>query len=71
MNNFSAATKPAEESLIEYCTTTLDPAITMFVKKVGKVTLVEKYEESKKVEVDMDSIARHTLEPELKHTTRK
>ena len=43
----------------------------MFVKRVGKVTLVEKYEESKKVEVDLDSIARNTLEPKLKHTTRK
>ena len=71
MNNFSVATKPAEESLIEYYTTTLDPPIAMFVKRVGKVTLVENYEEAKKVEVDLDSIAKHTLEPKLKHTTSK
>ena len=40
LNNFSAATKPTEESLIEYYTTTLDPPITMFVKRFGKITLV-------------------------------
>ena len=43
----------------------------MFVKRVGKVTLVENYEESKKIEAYMDSISSHTLEPELKHTTSK
>ena len=43
----------------------------MFVKRAGKVTLVENNEEAKKVEADPDSIAKHTLEPELKHTTRK
>ena len=43
----------------------------MFVKRFGKVTLVEKYEEAKKVEADMDSIARNTLELELKCTISK
>ena len=43
----------------------------MLVKRASKVTLVENYEEAKKVEVDLDSITRHTLEPELKHTRRK
>ena len=71
LNRFSAATKPAEESLIEYYTTTLDPPITMFVKRSGKVTLVENYEEAKKVEAYLDSIAKHTPELELKYTTRK
>ena len=71
LNNFSAATKPIEESLIEYYTTSLDPPIAMFVKRAVKTTLVEKYEEAKKVEADLDSIARHTLEPNLKHTTSK
>ena len=52
MNNFSVATKPTKESLIEYYTTSLDPLITMFLKRDGKVTLVENYEEAKKVEVD-------------------
>ena len=38
LNNFRVATKPAEESLIEYYTTTLDSPITMFVKRFGKIT---------------------------------
>ena len=63
MNKFSAATKPAKESLVEYYTTTLYLPIAMFVKRAGKVTLVENYQEAKKVEADLDSIARHTLEP--------
>ena len=71
LNNFSATTKPIEESLIEYYTTTLDPPIAMFVKMPGKVTLVENYEEAKKIEAYMDSIENNTLEPKLKHTTSK
>ena len=70
MNSFSAATKPTQES-VEYYTTTHYRPIAMFVKRVGKVTLVENYEEAKKVEADMDSITNHTLELELKHTTIK
>ena len=71
MNSFSATTKPTDESLVEYYTTTLYPPIETFVERDGKVTLVENYEEPKKVEEDLDSIARHTLEPDLKCTTRK
>ena len=71
LNSFNAATKPTEESLVEYYTTTLYLPIAMFVKRAGKVTLVENYEEAKKVEVDLDSVAKDALEFELKHTTRK
>ena len=63
LNSFSATTKPIEESLIEYYTTTLYPPIAMFVKRAVKATLVENYEEAKKVEDDLDIITRHTLEP--------
>ena len=61
LSSFSATTKPIEESLVEYHTTTLYPPIAMFVKRVVKATLVENYEEAKKVEADLDSITRHTL----------
>ena len=54
LNSFSAATKPAEESLVEYYTTTLYLPITMFVKRTSKVTLVENYKEAKKIEEDLD-----------------
>ena len=40
--------------------------MAMFVKRAVNTTLVENYEEAKKVEFDLDSIARHTLEPEVK-----
>ena len=69
LNSFSVATKPAEESLVEYYTTTLYPPITMFVKREVKVTLIENYKEANKVEVDLDSIAKNNLEPEVKPTT--
>ena len=60
LNNFSATTKATEESLIEYYTTPLDPPIAMFVKRSGKITLVENYEEAKKVEAYLDSIEKLT-----------
>ena len=71
LNSFSYTTKSANESLVEHYATTLYPTIVMFVKRPGKVILVENYEEAKKVESDLDSIVRHTLEPELKHITSK
>ena len=71
LNSLSAATKPTKESLVEYYATTLYLPIAMFVKRSGKVTLVENYEEAKTIEEDMDSIERNTLEPDLKHSKRK
>ena len=43
----------------------------MFVKREFKPTLVENYEESKILEADLDSIARHTSEPKVKTTASK
>ena len=63
LNRFSVVIKTAEKSLVEYYTTTLYPPIEIFVNMAVKVTLIENYEEAKKVEDDLDSIARHTLEP--------
>ena len=63
LNRFGVATRPTEESLVEYYTTALYLPITIFIKRFGKVTMVGNYEEAKKVEADLDSIARHTLEP--------
>ena len=40
LNSFNAATKPAEESLVEYYTIALYPPIAMFVKRTVKPTLV-------------------------------
>ena len=71
LNSFSAAAKQGGDSLVEYYTTTLYPPITMFVKREFKPTLVENYEESKILEADLDSIARHTSELEIKATTSK
>ena len=52
--------------MVEYYTMTLYLPIAIFVKRTVKPTLVENYEEAKKEEFDLDSIARHTLEPEVK-----
>ena len=37
----------------------------MFVKRVVKHTLVDNYEEANKVEVYLDSINKHTIEPKV------
>ena len=71
LNSFSAATKLVEDSLVEYYTTTLYPPIPMFVKRAINPTLVENYEESNRVEDDLDSIARHSSEPGVKTTSSK
>ena len=43
----------------------------MFVKRAVKPTLVENYEEAKRVEVDLDSITRHASKLEVKTTAIK
>ena len=60
LNNFSASIKLAKETLMEYYTSTLSPDIAMFVKMSVKPSLVETYEESKKVEDELESINKHT-----------
>ena len=60
LSSLSVANKPAEESLIDYYTTTLYPPIAMFVKRAFKPTSIENYDESNWVEVDLDSIEKHT-----------
>ena len=43
----------------------------MFVNRAVNPTLIENYEESKRVEDDLDSIAKHTSELEVKTTSNK
>ena len=50
LNNFSAAIMPPEETLMEYYSSTLSPEIEMFMKRSVKPSLLETYEEAKKVE---------------------
>ena len=71
LNTSSAVMKLAEYSLVEYYTTTLYPPIAMFVKWAVKATLVEKYEEAMKLEADLDSSTRNTLELEIKTISSK
>ena len=67
LNNFSATINPAEETLIEYYTSTLCPSIAMFVKRAVKPYLVETYEEPNKVEGELESINKHTTKPVVKN----
>ena len=71
LSSFSVATKPAEESLVQYYTTSLYPPIAMFVKRTVKLTLIENYDESKREEADLDSIVKHTSELEVKTISNK
>ena len=59
LNNFDAAIKPAENTLIEYYTSALGPKIAIFFKRLVKPTLVETYEEAEKVEDEMESIDKY------------
>ena len=54
LNNFSAAIKPTEENLMEYYTSSLFHDIEMFVKSLVSPSLVETYEDAKKVEVELE-----------------
>ena len=56
LNNFNAAIMPAEEILIEYYSSVLSPKIAMFVKWSVNPSLLETYEEAKKVEEEFESI---------------
>ena len=58
LNNFNAAIMLAEETLIEYYSSTLSPEIAMFVKRSVKPSLLETYEEAKKVEEELKSISK-------------
>ena len=60
------ATKPVENSLIEYCISTLGPEIAMFVKRSINPAIVETYEEAEKVEDEMESIDKYPAPSEEK-----
>ena len=47
---------PTEETLIEYYSSKLSVEIEMFVKRSMKPSLLETYEEAKKVEEELESI---------------
>ena len=66
LNSFGAAIKPIEETLMEYYTSTLSPDIEMFVKRSVKPSLVETYEED-----ELESINKHSAEPEIKDFSRQ
>ena len=66
MNKFDATIKPAENTLIEYYTSSLGPNLAMFVKRSVNPTLVETYEESEKVEAGMESIDQYPAQSEEK-----
>ena len=62
LNNFSAADKPSEHALIEYYTSALGPDLSMFAKRLVRPTLVETYEEAKKVEAELESIEHYPMQ---------
>ena len=61
LNNIDATDKPSEHALIEYYTSDLGPDLAMFVKISVRPTLVDTYEEAKKVEVEMESIDHYPV----------
>ena len=71
LNNFSAAIKPVEETLIKYYTSKLSPEIEMFVKRSVNPTLVENYEEAVNIEDGNESIDKHSIEPEIRNFRSK
>ena len=66
LNNFSVAIKPAEDTLIEYYTSTLSSDLAILVKRSVKYYLVETYEEAIKIEAKLESINKHSMELEIR-----
>ena len=66
LNNFSAAIKPAEETLFEYYTSILGSNIAMFVKISMKPSLAETYDEVEKIEVELESENKHYMESDTR-----
>ena len=56
---------------MEYYTLALSPDISMFVKRSVKPYLVVTYEESKKVESELESINKHTTESDTRTFSSK
>ena len=71
LNNFNAAIKPIEETLIEYYTSALGPEMAMFSKRSVQSTLATAYEEAKKIEAELESIEKYLVELETKTFSSK
>ena len=56
---------------MEYYTPTLSPDITMFVKRAVNPSLVETYEEARKVEAKLESIKKQTIESDTRTFSSK
>ena len=61
LNNFDAAEKPSEHSLIEYYTPALGLDLAMFVKISVRPTLVDTYEEAEKVKDEKENIGQYLV----------
>ena len=66
LNNFTAADKPFENSLIEYYISALRPNLAMFSKRSVRPTLVETYEEAEKVEAEMEILENYPVQTKEK-----
>ena len=66
MNNFGASIKPPEETLMEYYTSAISRYIAMFVKRSVNPSLLENYEEAIKVLAELESINKHSVEPDIR-----
>ena len=62
---------PAEETLMEYYSSTLFPEIEIFVKRSAKPSLLETYEEAKKVEEELESINKQSVDSDVKTFNKK
>ena len=66
LNKFIVTTKPLEEVLVDYNTTYLHASLAMFVKRLCRATLVENFEEAKKIHRVMSSIVKNCVKEDLK-----
>ena len=70
LNNFSVAIMHVEESLVEYHSSMFSPEIAMLVKRLVKLSLLETYEEAKKVEEELESINKQSIDSDTKNFKR-
>ena len=71
LNNFSVAIIPTDETLMEYCSSALSPEIAMFMKRSVKPSLLETYEDTKKVEEELESINKQSADLDINTFNKK
>jgi hypothetical protein len=71
LNKFHVDVQPTKALVVEYYNSSLHASISMFVKRLGKLTLAENYKEAKNVENKMLSLGGNLRVEDNKSARKK